>query len=886
MLQGFRIHRVDRTRNKGGGLILLAANDLLSSTEDSMMTDSLELLHVSINGINSKKLQLILIYRPPDSSKNNFLLHLETFLSNANIKNLPYIVFGDFNLDFNKLKKSDDLLQLLNSYSFQNCHNLQTRISKSASTCIDLVFANSLAHNLCNNFLSHDIGVSDHNLITFSYKKNRNIKNSYVYKKQFVYDELSKRNFLNGILDLYASGSFDSLHSFFGSINYYHDYSFTSFNKRFSSNKGRYDFLSPKFHKTANDRDRNLKLYRRSGDIMYLQKFKILRRKASIIAQNDKRDYLSKKINQYHHSDPKKMWNFLSDFFRPNSHTSDIEFIIDNDRCSDKKQIANAFNNHFSNVVSNELTNYYGTSPLPQSLSCDTYSDTTMSFNFHCFNHCDVEFTFKKFRPLSVDVSYLKKSIFNFDTQLFSYIICDIFNRYLARNVFPEELKRACVIPIYKKGSKNNIENYRPISVLPTISKVFEKLLLIQISTHLDKHKLFCDEQFGFSSGNSTESAFLFLLSKIYECCDKNFICSICFLDFTKAFDSVSHEILCNKLNTQFYFSPNACKFIYSYLKNRKQYVSFHSELSTDVFLHYGVPQGGVLSPTLFKLYINDLPNVLSSCNSSIILFADDAVLINFSSNADTLIHQTNHELKNINNYCHRNQLMLNPIKCKAMVVNNHINYNFSNKFVIGSNFIEVVNIYKYLGFYIDDSLKFTNQINYVSQKLACCNNIIARASRFIPRNSLSYIYSAVGLSYVLYFKCVLITTHKTKLQPLYRRLMYSGSIIQNCVKKYVTIDYNLYYLIRYYFYILLFKIFHKNFSHQLHGLVNFTVHEHNTRNKNTLYRSNMKSKFCQRSFKYLAPMMWNSLPRAIREIKSSKEFTNVLSDFLKSQFM
>jgi hypothetical protein len=254
---------------------------------------------------------------------------------------------------------------------------------------------------------------------------------------------------------------------------------------------------------------------------------------------------------------------------------------------------------------------------------------------------------------------FIKKFIHVLVNPLYS-----IITKSFESGIFPSQLKIAKIVPIYKGGDKNSPDNYRPISLLPNFSKVIEKIMCNRLTFYLESNNIICKEQYGFRKEHSTLHPIIQLLNQVSSANNKNEFSIAIFCDLRKAFDTVNHTILLKKLEKIGVKGIELCWFK-NYLTDRKQFVSLNDVTSKLLSCYLGVPQGSILGPLLFLVYINDLPS--STCLKSS-LFADDTMLMDSSPDLNLLVTKINAEFHKIINYFKINRLALHPEKTKFML--------------------------------------------------------------------------------------------------------------------------------------------------------------------------------------------------------------------------
>ncbi|KAF2349509.1 Reverse transcriptase domain [Trinorchestia longiramus] len=336
----------------------------------------------------------------------------------------------------------------------------------------------------------------------------------------------------------------------------------------------------------------------------------------------------------------------------------------------------------------------------------------------------------------NISLQYIKES-FNFTALLLHLII----NTSIATNKFPDQCKHSIIKPLHKAGDINTASNYRPISLLPVLSKILEKVISNQLLTHLDKSNLHHPNQYANRKHTSTQDALLNITEKIYSDIDTKNVTLLLLLDLSKAFDCVEHKRLLQKISNL----GIATQWFQSYLANRSHAVQLENTISSPIQNDFGVLQGSILSPLLFSIFINDFPSMPS--NTRISMYADDVQIA--MTSAPTKLSQTKSNaeilLKYVKSWYDQNGLKLNASKTQCIVFGskNTIKKLRNLTLTLGNDIIESVGKVKNLGVWFDQNMSFTShvektcKINGTLMFLHRVNNMLDEKTRLLAIQSL-----------------------------------------------------------------------------------------------------------------------------------------------------
>lgn len=854
-LQEYKLFRCDRETLGGGVSVYIKKNICSKILCKSNSQDVIEYLFIEIQS-RGNKLLLGCVYRP---NRRICTQNFHSVLENVAIGYEDIIVCGDFNSNILTENKILDDMHSIGMYPTNT--TTPTHYSTTVNTLLDIFFVGNQQKVLLYDQLAASC-FSRHDLIFVSYnfnpQYNSSTKTYYDFKNINQDALLSEMTKVDWDSIYYIPSADDQLT--FLETNVENVFSKSVPIKPVSDKNVTNRWFNSDIENAIIERDlifRRWKLYK--TEILRME-YCSARRRVNKLIKKAKTDHYSRVFSSAINS--KKTWKTLNEIglgkSRPETETD-----VDIDELNEKFTESTAVNVD---------VNFYNHLSVT-----DQFDDN--SFSFSCVHRNDVIFSCFAVKSNAMGLDNIHPKFLKIVLPLIISHITFIFNTILTKSTFPERWKNAKILPIPKSGN-----DFRPIAILPFLSKVFEKLLHTQLSEYLRLSNLLTDRQSGFREKRSCITALIDVSEDIRENVDAGNISLLILLDHSKAFDSVNHKVLSKKLKTMFNLSFSSTSLISSYLENRSQCVSANGGLSRQLPVPNGVPQGSILGPLLFTLYVNDLVDHLHHCNCHV--YADD-VQIYISCSLDELdncVRKINEDLHRVQNWASGNYLSINPKKSKCLVIRPRLmKFRLEPNIFINSQRIEVVDNTKNLGIKFNNTLTWSDHILSVTGRTYGMLRSLWNAQYFTPISIRTLLAKTYLLPTLLYGCELFANTDGESIARLngafnavirYVYGLRKYDHISPFVKKLFNV--NFFDLLKIRALILLHKIIYTHEPSYLYNRLRFT----RSSRTNDLIPQRRRCLMSEWHFYINSIYLWNKLPSNIQFISNTATFKKAIFDY------
>lgn len=909
---GFDIYSVPRQNRRGGGVALVYKTGLkVNMIKSQEVFTSFEHLECIIGSKNST-FRLCIIYRPPASKLNNvktsvFFEEYSKYINAHVVANVELIITGDMNFPLNKpselctqkfmsLLKEHGLTQHVREPTHVHGHILDVVITRDNShilkhsPCVD---DNYICDSTGNTFLDHK-GISCILQISKPSKPRKSV--SYRKLRSIDIDKFAS--------EIQSSMTYNSESiSLSDLVRHYNDRIIEAIDNhaplqtKVFTVRPNTQWYSSDLHTAKKAKRKAERVWRQSKLEVHRQIFKEKCRINSKLLFESKQTYYSSNIIECG-NDTKRLYKLTNTLMGKNQ-----DAVLPVSECD--TALSNKFSDFFLEKIQSireNLQNANNSASNPEhSLSADIKFTGQPLTEFSTASNEEIRKLLMTSPSKSCELDPMPTYILKLCLNEVLPVITEIVNKSISESVVPTDFKQAIVRPLLKKPGldKDNFKNYRPVSNLPYVSKIIEKVVASRIENHLNNNKLYDDRQSAYRSNHSTETALLRVHHDIATALDSNSCAILVMLDLSAAFDIIDHDILFKRLEHTFGITGSALGWIQSYLTNRTQRVAIGSVLSDSRSLNIGVPQGSVLGPRLYCIFSKPIGDICISHDMNYHCYADDTqlyIVVEPRDNIDDDSTKLNSCLNDIREWMSVNLLKLNHDKTELMVFAPKRRIKEMAYFSIsfGGNIIHDATYVKNLGAYFDQTLCMERQCNAVSRTCYFHIRNIGCIRPFISEDACKMLVNALVTSRLDYGNALLFGIHKHLTDKLQRVQNTAARMISRTKKTdhitpilirlhWLPMEYRSQYKLLLY----VFKALHGLAPVYLTELVKPYTPRRSLRSESELLLTVpvIKTKtYGERRFDKAASTLWNGLPRHLKTLNSLDAFKRSLKTYLFSQ--
>ena len=903
-IPGYVAYRQDRTvtpgqsKSRGGGLIVYFKDhlDICVLDSDSSSTKDLEIQWLRITHQNAKNILLANLYRPPAGKLNQAIKTLGKGLTSLKRQNEEVVILGD--VDYANKKslafKKIQFFEKVNSLDQKICTT--TRNTKSSSTLLDIIFTN-MKHVKAAGTL--DSFLSDHQPIFSLKKKDRCSEKDELDFEGRSYRHYNKQIFQEGLLD-HDWTPFYSVVDPSQAWENMLDIIVVEADKispirKFQIKKSKPCWLTNELIEQMKDRDyffRKAKKFSNEDD-WNIAKFH--RNQVNFNVRRAKADFIKDQLrNNYGNST--RFWRSIKQIM-PNkkgaNKNSNISLTNDDDEPIEGQYIAEYMNEFFASLGARDR-------PMPRMVDCPPKASDSSGrpiqiedpskFLFEPIVKEEVDTLIRKINiSKSSGILQVSSRLLKDSFQALSDKLTHLFNLSIATAIFPAQWKKALVIPIPKTGDTKKAVNYRPISLLPLPGKMLEKLIHTQFSTYIEEIGFLSDNQFGFRKQRSTSHAISQLLNQIYSNMNKSIITAAVYIDFSKAFNSVQHSTLVNKLK-QLDITQGTLNWLISYLEGREQRTLVNSTYSAYLPVPQGVPQGSVLGPLLYIIYSNDIIHRIKC--SGYTFYADDIVLYSKKKCIIQAGLDLQSDLDRLADWCADNEIYMNINKTKVVFFGSKVKLNSAPlpELAVGGEVLQRAKTYTYLGLKLDEQLSLETHANSLIKRVSNKVYQLTKIRSFITKRAALLIYKNMILPILEYGDIFLHSASQAirkKLQTLQNKALRCAlhkdkyvrtNELHDEAKLLKLKDRRHMHMLLHIYQLTQMPDFRMWKAHQPTG-----VRTRSSKKKLLSLRKPTNEKY-KRSITYQGPKLWNALPGSVQKVQSYYDFKSKIKSLFQTQ--
>jgi len=741
-IPGYYGYHTYREERRGGGISVYVLRSLKTVylVDKSFIADHVETCTVSLH-VAAVVIHVVGIYRPPDRNIHMSIVDLDTIISSFNSRD-RVILAGDLNVDIlNECQASEEFSNFCYAYGFEPLIVSPTSVHGNRGSCLDHIWVNH-SQDVESGIL--DVDITDHFPIFAIF--NLKLRDDSKFIKKFRdHSPQCLSNLRTLIVDSFENVGLNE-DNVSMDVRLFSETLYNVYNsccplrsKMVSRQSLVKPWMSNKLMICINRKHSLFRGFKRG--IIELSRYITYRNIVTDLVRRAKCNYYNSKFNACGVT-TRDAWGTVNSLIgKGKKRMGNIYLESDGQAVVD---VPEHFNSYFANIaidINREI-------PMSDISPLNYMGDASRSSMFASpVTPLDVRRVIVALPNKPTSFQNVPIFIYKHLSELLSPVIADLFNMSIRSGIFPQCLKLARVVPVFKGGDSKYVGNYRPISILSTMSKIFEKLMYGKLMSFLSNTRVLSSHQYGFREGRSTSEAILEFLQHTYASLDAKKLEIGVFLDFAKAFDTVNHGVLLSKLDHIGIRGP-VWRWFESYLSGREQYVSVNDSDSNSIQVRLGVPQGSNLGPLLFIIYINDM----HACSDILrfVHFADDTTVFLAGKDIELVSGELNGALECVDRWTNANRLSLNVRKTSYMLFSDRVDMNEIEVKIAGKS-IERVHEAKFLGVIIDDGLSFTPHVQALCKKLSRSVGVLGRIAAMIPLKAKLGVYYALVYSSVVY---------------------------------------------------------------------------------------------------------------------------------------